>query len=284
MPSLLDWVKEVRSWVILGIVLILLAGVSYGVYWIVKSQETKKYESQILAKDRLLGDRDKLLADQKKLLADKDKRIAELEIALTAKPKATIQYIHDKPQVVGGGAVQSGNTVVVNSGDSVELARKAYCDAAERHGVVPLCVIKSKGVRCQANICNPDDANKKVEITEEGDQAIHHTVDNVAKPTVWAHLGILGYNPVDNALLIGYAPFDWRGLLVGVNVFSDFKTSEHSGAGAFVGYRPEIDIFKNSTIKVNLMVGLGAATHFDDFKRVGLEGVIGAVVTERVKK
>jgi hypothetical protein len=142
-------------------------------------------------------------------------------------------------------------------------------------------VIESNGVHCQANICNPNDSNKQVQITKQGDQDINNTVNKLVKKSVWKIMGIGGYEFVNQGMMLGVSGIDYKGLLGGVDVVSDFKSTSNSGVGLFVGYRPELG--KLNDWKINLVVGAGPIAHFNNFSDIGAQAFVGFTFLEQDK-
>jgi hypothetical protein len=239
-----DLSKELRSWIILVIVLaiISLVGYSYG----------------------------------KNYINNKNKQINDLEEKLREKPKVEIKYqdkIVEKEVVKykDRWRVKTEERVVYKEPSlEVEKAFLSYCVACEKENIAPLISIDALRFKCTANICNQEESECDV---QEGYTIVKEkeVKDKIAKISV-----IGGYEFFNKGMVIGTSFIDYKGITVGTDIVTDFETAENSGVGLFAGYRPETGKWKT-----NLMIGGGVVSHFHDFSEVGAQVFLGVNLIDR---
>jgi len=234
--------KEIRSWIILGIVIVVLFGMG--------------------------------VAYARTLLENKDKKIDALNDQLKEKPKVEIKYVPtveyvDKVKYKDRWKIKK-EVEYIEAPPTVVNAFDTYCEECEKENIQPKISIEDLHFTCTADICNQEDSaclvNDGFEIRKK-----ESVIKKTFKPSV-----IGGYEVMDNAAMLGISIMDYKGVVAGGNVISDFQTAEHSGVGGFVGYRPELKKWK-----LNLVVGVGVTSHFDDLSRVGPQGFIGVNILDR---
>jgi len=243
------FLEEIRKWIILFLVLFLVGGICF-----ISFKSCEKNEEII----------------------EKDKKIKELIKQLEEKPKVEVKYVEK---------VKWRERVVYKekpASDATKDLFSVFCSNCVKEGVVPLIVIESKGIRCQANICNPDDENKKVEITQQGEEIIGDTIDNSKKGGIISHKILAGYEFLDSEFSIGYSFIDYKGLFPLVNVNTDFKNFDRTEAGLAGCYQPRFG--KDFRWKVNFAGCLGVQANILDFQQAGLEGMIMMNILEREKR
>jgi len=249
LDKVVKFLEEIRKWLILFLVLFLVGGICFITF---KSCEKDKE------------------------IVEKDKRIKELIKQLEEKPEVEIKYVEKvkwKDKVVYKEKPASVATKDLFS---------EYCSSCVKEGVVPLMVIESKGIRCQANICNPNDENKKVEITQQGEDVIENLVDNSKKDNFISHKILAGYEFLGSKFSMGYSFIDYKGLFPMVNVNTNFKNFDETEVGLAGCYQPRFG--RDFRWKTNFAGCLGVQSNILDFQQVGLEGMLMMNILEKEKR
>lgn len=280
----IQWMQESRKWIITVIVLIIVLGLSYIGYRLVNTKLVE-YDAKVQSRDQsinnwknLAGEKDSELSKKEQAIKDKDELIKKL----MNKPKVSIDYVCE-----GGTMQRRDNKVVCVHTDGTETNSisadslfNEYCFECDKNKLTPNLTFDTEGFTCVANMCTKK-GNCKAK--PKGENDIVDTITDKNKATIWTHPTMIGYDAMNNAFELAYSPLDYKGFLIGPDIFTDFKTAENSGVGLQVFYRPNID-FKNSVYKTNVAFGGGVSTHFDDFQRIGAQVSINAIVAERTKK
>ena len=272
--AVLDWMKEIRSWVIMGIVLLVVAGVA----------------------GALLKRQKGAITDLKADIAKKEAKIAKLEQDLVAKPHGEITYVcYNKDQVKDPKLCKSSTGPVKPPSIPTQELFNKYCEGCHNEGVDPQITMGAKGFKCTGLLCNLKDGviiGATCSMTDAGHDVIAANTVNPGSPpakrSIVRHEVLLGYEVINNGGLIGYSPINYKGLLVGPNLQSDFKTVGGTRAGLFLGYQPQFgESNKKGALKVwklNIAFGAGISAPLNDFKSYGAEAFVAVPILERAKE
>ncbi len=155
------------------------------------------------------------------------KKIQSLITELQKKP--TVKVIYVKVPLPGQTVTQT--VYIQTPPPAVQVTKDLYCKTARENGVEPTVDINNGNIRCVADICNNSG-------TITVSQAAINEIKKAVHRGIWQPSLTAGYEFDKSAFSLGFSALNWNGLIAGINVASDFKTSERSEVGVFIGWRP----------------------------------------------
>lgn len=180
------------------------------------------------------GIRDKQASLLNEQISNQGKVISQLQKALKNSPATgKIVYVYVKTPlkpVQSGQAVTS--TVIVPQ--AILIAKDALCAMAKQNNISVLATVDNEYVHCETDICEPAKAriDMKASFFTELVQAEQHNL------SVFRFSGVAGYEVVHANLSLGASFIDWRNIILGMDVNTNFRSISDSSIGVFVGYRP----------------------------------------------
>lgn len=293
MTDTFSWVQEVRKYIVLAIVVAILFGLTYAGVRYFRGREDK-LKNELARKDISLSDRDRIISEKNGELTERQKKIIEQENKirelLLDNAKGRINYVCKNGKITKEGnryvcSLADGSTTPVEPPISTSSLFKEYCADCGKNNLVPQAITETNYLISYTDICSCDKDGKgckgRVEV-KPGKMLVDVIQDEPG--TIWKHDVGVGYEVINNGFTLAYSPINYKGGLIGVNMVTDFKTSQNSGVGLFIGYKPEIDVGKESVLKFNFIAGGGALSHFDDLGKIGPQAFVGAIIMERDKR
>ena len=273
MMKIFAWVKNIGTFVkqveVIGTLALILLLLLLSLIWYYK-HVTQNYNKQVQAQEQ---------------------KITDLKNKLEAVTQAKVQYVREcyeaGHQIPCSQVTQeiitthTGETatstispiIVVPEPETVKTAKKAYCMAVQKAGLEAQCVIHSRDIWCEKDICNDNDQGV-IKVTAQGITDITHAI--VPKPSLWNPNINVGYDFSGKNIILGCNIISYKGISFGADLGFNTKSIDKSVVGIFAGYVPTI-----GKLHMNIEPMIGIGTPFNNlFHQWQLQAGVAGILIE----